>query len=527
MTDREFIRAGLAANRKAALLLACLVLLLPEVASAAPQSVADFLALKPKWDQLVGSRFQLEGRVSTGAKTSLKLTNLPLFFESSNELPDLSRKQSDPPIVVQVTATLARDQNRSLFFILSTITVIEDDQTRLAHAMRDLPADDPEKWYELAQETQRRAAFYEDAELAAAALEVIEKGLQREEAQTKKHDLKTYRRLSEKARSLGLPASRVTQLLYRGHYYDFRSESSSMTSAELAGTATALARELPGAEADLVVVDEELRKEWSENSIGLYDESDATTRRMMHRFLYLELMLNAVDEMADSTGKNGLEVADFIEKLIPEYASRAGDYRNRYRQWRLSRVTEFSREQMLALREEFQQLGDEVSAKATLDRWFQNREALLRKRGPNGLVELAAEYEELQENGEKTAIQLLLQADRERPGSDYVRSRLEGYGYKLINGSWKTESEVALFENSPISVAMREGRVVQAMPAAQVRKIHGKPDAATRVLTPGRVIEYWVYDSGSTRLSIRLSRPSGQAVSIVNSVSELPTAVRE
>ena len=172
--------------------------------------------------------------------------------------------------------------------------------------------------------------------------------------------MKTYRRLSEKARSLGLPASRVTQLLYRGHYYDFRSESSSMTSAELAGTATALARELPGAEADLVVVDEELRKEWSENSIGLYDESDATTRRMMHRFLYLELMLNAVDEMADSTGKNGLEVADFIEKLIPEYASRAGDYRNRYRQWRLSRVTEFSREQMLALREEFQQLGDEV-----------------------------------------------------------------------------------------------------------------------------------------------------------------------
>ena len=178
--------------------LALLLVLLPGVAAAAPQSVVDFLALKPKWDQLVGSRFQLEGRVSTGAANSLKLTNLPLFFESSNELPDLSRKASAPPLVVEVTATLSRDKNGQLFFILSTIKLIDDDETRLTRTMRVLPRDDPDKWYELAQDAQRRAAFYEDSKLAEAARDLIDKGLQREEALSKKRDLKSYRRLSER-----------------------------------------------------------------------------------------------------------------------------------------------------------------------------------------------------------------------------------------------------------------------------------------------------------------------------------------
>ena len=95
-------------------------------------------------------------------------------------------------------------------------------------------------------------------------------------------------------------------------------------------------------------------------------------------------------------------------------------------------------------------------------------------------------------------------------------SRLEGFGYRLRDGVWRTPAEVKKFNSAPRQRAMAEGLVVPGMTDAEVIKARGKPDRVSRILTARSVIELWAYGKmDEAPLVVRLIRSGNRKVSIV------------
>ena len=87
-----------------ALCLLCLIAV--RDVSAAAQPIEDFMKLKPKWNELVGSKFYLEGRVNGGTENLFGLMGCPLEFRMKEKVPKFEGRKE----VIEVNAELARDE---------------------------------------------------------------------------------------------------------------------------------------------------------------------------------------------------------------------------------------------------------------------------------------------------------------------------------------------------------------------------------------------------------------------------------
>lgn len=487
-------------------------------AQAAPQSVSDFLKLKPKWDQLVGLEFLLEGRFGGSTSEFLSLRHLPLAFRSSRGI-DQRYESRD---VLQVLGKLQRDSNGMLYFELLDVRKGLSDLDRLRARAQELPLKDPEPVYELGDWARRRGEFYGDAELKAEAVRLYTRGIRREQAQLETRDYPAYRRLAVKAVRYGLGDRLKVALLYEGHYRQWQLDRNKFNSLQLAGLATAVAAELPGAAVPAPIDDEAFHRKWKAEPLRVYEEATFGFEQM-HRFLYQEIMLDSILKDAAPDGRNGSEIATRLRSELPEFAAMADDWVRQEQDWLMRNLESLSMDQLLALREALLEAGEADRADEALKTWFRHRETRLRTEGIDGLIELSSLYETLFPDGARDAVRILLEADRRKPGSSIVRQRLESHGFQQINGDWKSSDEVHDFENSPINRAMREGRVIPGMTEDQVRRALGEPSSISRVLTARHVIDYWIYSDPrrSRRLTIRLSRPTQRRSSIVASSREI------
>ena len=510
-------------RRRLACLLTLVVMLLACTTSvhAAGQSVEDFLKLKPRWPKLVGVSFRIEGRLATGAGTTLKLSKLPLLFISEKELPDLSGSD----VVVEVVGRLQRGPADVFEFKLISVKKVESDLERLNRLRVDLPRYDPEPWYELGDWATNRVRFYQssrpvDERLQEEATELYRMALRKERTAMTDPDYQQLRTLALKSERYGLGREMKLPLLYEGHYRSWDKIRRKASSEELANVALRIATELPEGNTPAEVFDPELLEEWKKGPVGFYLEAPESLRPQLHRLLYQQVMLESIEKDAASDGKNGREIAARLEKFIPEFTTLAAQYRAKELEWRVEHVEELSRAQALALQQELTESGDEARADETFRRWFRTIETKLRQEGAEGLVELASEYETLFDDG-PTAVELLLEAERRKPGSGYVAERLEAYGWRQVDGRWRRQEDINQDSGSPIERAIREKRVIRGMTSQQVRKSIGRPDAVTRVLTSRDVIEYWVYGTTSgARMSVRVVRPINRHEGIVRRIFE-------
>ena len=512
-------------SRGCLLTLVALFLLTGSACQAAVISVEQFLAKKKNWANMTGRTLKIEGRVSTMNERILIFRKVSgITFRAREDLPKGRRER----VCAEVTGQIFQDAETGfLLFDVHRIKVLPNDQDRLDRLRIDLPRNDPEPWYELARWALGRAEFYDDpkhdTELRQSAMGLIESAIRRERNMLEFRDYPNLQKLHRKARGHGVSQELLLSILHEAHYTEWRNKRKSSSGEELFGLASAVASELPGAEtpteenADLL----KLRKDYLESPKQVYDEeTQIETRRKLHRVLYREIILDGIDQLEEPTGKNGAKIAKLVEQYLPEEKSLAESYYAKERNWRLSQVASFRRREMLELREEFQKLGQEDKADQALERWFREREKLLRDEGADGLVELAAEYDDLL-NDPHRAIDILLEAYRANSGLGLIQDRLEAYGYKLIDGEWKGPREIEELMNTPINRAMREGRVIPRMTNTQVVKTLGRPDSVTRILTAKNVIEYWVYGQAPSRTSIRMYRPRHRRVSYVMSVNQL------
>jgi hypothetical protein len=312
-------------------------------------------------------------------------------------------------------------------------------------------------------------------------------------------------------------------LLYEAHYRTWHDTSATASPDELATIALRIAAELPDADKPVEEFDAEMVDEWRDGPVPYYTNAPELMRPQLHRLLYQQVMLESIEKDAEIDGRNGDEIAAKLNKHLPEFNQRAESYRQKALDWRVDHATDLPREDVIALKQQLVDSGQEARGDQVIRQWFTPVEAKLRRKGAGGLIELAFEYEDLFDDGD-TAVALLLESDRVKPGSSYVAERLEGYGYIRVEGRWRRKDETQAGDASPIQIAIRTGRVIRGMTSAHARKAMSRqPDSITRVLTSREVIEYWVFrtESGSG-LSIRMSRPLNRHEGIVRKVFELP-----
>lgn len=504
---------------RAALVLAVLLATSPGSADAAPQSVVDFLKMKPRWEKLVGLQFLLEGRFGGSAGNILSLRKLPLGFHADQDI----ETRYDSSDVLHVLGELKRDGSGPLYFRLLDVRKGKSDMDRLNEQILDLPPKEHEPVYELAKWAEERAKFYKDEELSTQAIKLYDRALRREQINVRKRDYATFRDLALKAGRIGLGEARKNALLYEGRYREWQLTRQKADSKQLAGLAAAVASELPGAAVPVPIVDQDFRDRWKEEPLRVYEEATFGFEQM-HRFLYQEISLDSIQKDAHADGRNGRVIAARLRQELPEFPAMADAFVRKNLESLIQNVTQLKIDEMLALRESLLDAGSADKADEALRNWFKDRETKLRKEGIDGLIELASLHETLFPDGAREAIKVLLEAEHRKPGSSIVRQRLESYGYRQINGDWKSSDEVRDFENSPINRAMREGRVIPGMTQEQVRRALGEPTSVSRLLTARHVIEYWVYGGNdrSSRLTIRLSRQTQRESAIVVDSRDVP-----
>ena len=160
-------------------------------------SAEAFLELKPKWERLVGSKFQIEGRVSTAGGNTLLMRKLQaLNFVSAEEVPKLTGADT-----VEIHGMLARNDDDQLIFRVTSVKKLISDVDRLNRLRLDLRADKPDKWYELGDWAIARGVFYSDDKLISEGRVLHRSGLSREHTRLPVKDYQSLRAMRSRPRT--------------------------------------------------------------------------------------------------------------------------------------------------------------------------------------------------------------------------------------------------------------------------------------------------------------------------------------
>lgn len=515
------------------------LVLLVVVGAASPAvavtfSVEEFLAKKERWGSLTDRPVTVEGRVSTmkGTTIILQKCSKSIEFRSERALPEANGSH-----VAEVKGILVRDDaTNRIYFEVSSVKLVPDDVARVQKLRGDLPRDKVDEWYALGEWAQNRAKYYgkTDDPLYAEARQMFVLAVSKERRLLKPRTPQTLRELAIKSRRYGIDEAIRTSILHESYFLEWQSIRLKDSSENILGLASSVESALPGGSTALAEETslEKLRTGYQADPLKYYEETaDPAVRRKLHRVLYQRIVDDALAEEQSPDGRNGKVLAKIITDYLPERIDEAKTHIAAERNWRLKNVESFRRPEMLALRAEFLELGDKQNAATALDKWFDQKETEHRQRGVDGLLDLATEYEyrediveteKEKQDAHKEVIALLREAFRKNPGLGTTQARLEGYGYKLQDGIWKTPAQMEQFRNTPRQKAMAEGRVVPGMTNDEVFKSLGKPDRVTRVLTARSVIELWAYGApDETPLVVRLVRTGNRKISVVSDWKQL------
>jgi hypothetical protein len=473
-----------------------------------PISVESLNQLRPRWEALRGTTLQIEGRCLGFSESVLKMSRCDLVFvlETGSPIP------TEKPKNVELAGSFETREMKLVFVVTRMKPRLSDSETVLQRRA-GIQTSQPQQWYDLAGWVAARAAFYEDRELAAEAVDLNEKGLLTEYRQVAADGFNELYRLAGKVSDLKLPdrlrarlvhdaARRELAVAGRRRPPDFRIVATHILE-RLAGSS----RPVPLDAAAL-----ELKERYQADPLAVYEESDDAARQTLHRFLYTEAALAQFHSGAAEDGSNGFKVAADIEQTLPEFADLAEQFRTREIEFQVQHVNTLSREQLLKLAERLAERQQETRAREVKERWLKSREAAYQDRGPRGQMDLAEEYDTLLGDRQHAA-RIVIDVYRKHAGADYAREKLQDWGYRCnSDGEWSLAAEVPQHDGLPDVVL--EGRIQRGMTADQVRTALGQqPASIQRFASRGGVSELWIFrDLGVSVLLNRRQRDETRVV---------------
>lgn len=466
--------------------------------------------------QLVGHAVQVEGRILLLGKNQLRLRNCDMVFRADGALPEIPRRARN----VEITGRIIKEDARP-FFQIDSLRELPDDIDTFQNKRRQVPAHSIADWIKLGDWATARGMFYKDQELLSRGEEAYLKGISIERTHIPKNDANGFFKLAAKVQRMNLPESLSQSLVHEGYYLLWHASQQEKSVDALEQLATSMARDLPGATEPLVADVAALRKEYLSRPLPTYDAADARKRHEIHRILYDDVVLRSIVGRLAPDASNGFEIADMIDRQLPERHALAESYRNKTLAVRAAEVEKLPRKEVLALADQYRSRDQPRQAEQVLETWLTLR---LRKLPPDdteGMLQLADEYRTLLKRPD-AALRLLLDAYRRNPDSAEVKEQLERTGLHLRDGIWLTDEQFTARPEGKIDQAMREGRVEAGMTGTQVRKSLGEPQKMSRTASSGQITEVWIYtQADSSQLAVQLNKRRRQPELSVIGVTHL------
>jgi hypothetical protein len=476
------------------------------------QQIAEAKSLPLGVEVQIEGRFQQAGR-SAGGQTEFKLQRCEIAFRMDRALPAQPKGRN-----YAVTGKLSQEGGKTICEVQS-LREVASDITQFRDRKRAIPRGDSKAMYELAEWAKQRGEFYTDVELISASDEASRDGLDIEVRSLGANDFEGRFRLAARAREIKLTDEHVWPLIHDGYRVRWK-QAQQAKPAAWETLARDLARDLPGCDEPLSSPETELRKQYAAQPQELYRSTTAGVRRTLHRILYAEIVLRTLTSRLAPDSGNGFEIADEIEKKLPEFRAKAEEIRDKVLATRAADVNRLSRAQVLELAKLYRDRKQSPEAEKLLTKWLEQRRQRLDGDDIDGHLQLAEEYRALL-NRADLSDKLLIETITKHPEARQVATRLEQLGYRWKDGRWLTMGEFQAQPEAAIEQAMRAGRVAIGMTAEQVRKTLGQPASKSRAVSAGQIGEVWIYGTaGDSRLAVFLHRKRNQAEAIVTQVSQ-------
>lgn len=480
------------------------------------ESIEQFVGRKDSWNALVGATFRLEGRLGGRFGGRIRFEKCELDFYLKAGLPALPRDATSAEVQGSII-----NKDGKLAFEVTEIRKRETDVATLNTMRSKIDSGKADEWYRVANWAEKRGRFYDDPDLVSRVSGLREAGMMTEYRRLKPDDIAGLLDLSKRANQFGLGDSlgwRFTHEACRLELTKVRRDPKGDESVVL----NRIVKDLPGADVPLTADDEPTRKSYQASPQAVYVEADPELRKKLHRALYVEVLLARIERDAHPDGKNGDEIADRIQKQLPELKPLADQYRQKTITFLTSRLDTLSRDDMLSLVARYtSQKRDDDARKVQLE-WLKAQEPGRRQRGAQGLVDLADDYSKLLKD-EKTATALYEEAYRLNPEMEEPVKWLTDHDLVLVDGRWIPEEIAPKTPEDRYAAAIREGRVVEGMTSAQVREALGaRPASVVREASRAKVTELWVYPSQG--LVVELVKPAASADAIVKQVTSIDRA---
>jgi len=471
--------------------------------------VPDFVAARDKWSGFATSRqaLTLRGRAASVSKLSIRFEGCDLRFRFAKGF--RLRKRPANAKNVEVDGVLVRNEGRLTFFVVQMRERPSDLET-FRQRLGALRADQPAGWYVLGSWAAKRAEFYHDKELASRAQETYLIGIRAARKRLPPNQPRALLALAARIAEYKLPDSLRLEYVHEAYQMLYRARlHANPKQPHLKDLAEQLAGALPGGQIPLSAPQPKLAQAYWKNPTGIYQAADKKRRTVLHRLFYKRLLLTTVLQRARADGSNGRQIAETIDRDLPEEHALAEMWREKQLVYDLARVGQATKNEAVDLARRFRKRGQPARARSALEGWLAARTKQLDDKDPKDYVSVARDYSDLVHD-ERTAAALLIRADKLRPGDKQVAKELQRLGYGRRNGTWFSRQELTASTDARLQRAMRDGRVVAGMTAKQVRSTLGRPTSITRIATSGEVVEIWVYGVRRTsRLTIRFSRPAG------------------
>ncbi|HET6324331.1 MAG TPA: hypothetical protein VFG04_06495 [Planctomycetaceae bacterium] len=471
-------------------------------------SIPELMAAKRKgeWTAYAQSKtpMKIEGRYSVFSKTLLHFLKCEgLNFVWYNEDESFPIEPGRP-----------RSRNLEVFghfemrsskptFVVGRVRMLPSDEEALRDRRLSLSAGTPEQWYALGNWVAARGAFYGDESLSRQSQELYAEGLRREQSQLPEDALDARLALAKKYQHFGLPDEGRLEFVHDSLAQRWLSlKKQRAAEKDLDELSKRIDANLQGCKVPLTPEDEPLRERFARDPVGAYRVASASERLRMNRALWSEVRTAALDIWAKERNRDPMQLADRIDRELPEQHARAEALRGSALDSRLADVVHLTRDDLLELSEQFQHRGQPEKAVRAKRAWVKAKEDRLTKEGrPSDFLQAAHEYQSLLDDND-AAVRLLLEASKNSPDVKEISSQLERMGFKRVGDKWLTAAEVAALPGDPFQKAAEAGRYT-GMTRDQIRKTYGPPDSRTRVVSAGKISEVWIYDQNAkSRLAI-------------------------
>ena len=203
-------------------------------------------------------------------------------------------------------------------------------------------------------------------------------------------------------------------------------------------------------------------------------------------------------------GRDGDQIAEKIERLIPEEATLAEQQRGLRLAYRVAHLSTETRADVENLAARLRERGQDDVARQALLQWIKSHELRLKGDGVIGLLRLADEYLSLL-NNEAVAVEYLSDAYRIDPTFEEVKTKFASLGYQWQKSRWiKGNSSNS---NSANPTPQAPTGISKGMASAELRKLLGEPGSLSRAITSRGITEVWSFGpAGGSRLVVRLEQ---------------------